>query len=101
MVKNLLAMWETQVQSLGQEDPREKGLSSHSSILAWRVPWTEATVYGVAKSQVFKRKKKIIFLLSLIKSILFLHYSVTYVFHRNFVRLTMEINKTRITNNTK
>ena len=57
-VNNLLAMWETQVQSLGQEDPREKGLSSHSSILAWRVPWTEATVYGVAKSQVFKRKKK-------------------------------------------
>ena len=69
MVKNLLAMWETQVQSLGQEDPLEKGLSTHSSILAWRVPWTEATVYGIAKR--YLREKKIIFLLSMIKSIPF------------------------------
>ena len=41
MVKNLPAMQETQVRSLGQEDPLEKGLATHSSILAWRIPWTE------------------------------------------------------------
>ena len=41
MVKNLPAMWETQVQSLGWKDPLEKGMSTHSSILAWRIPWTE------------------------------------------------------------
>ena len=40
-VKNLPAMWETQVQSLGQEDLLEKGMATHSSILAWRIPWTE------------------------------------------------------------
>ena len=40
-VKNLPAMQETQVQSLGQEDPLEKGIATHSSILAWRIPWTE------------------------------------------------------------
>ena len=41
MVKNALAMQETQVQSLGQEDPLEKGITTHSRILAWRIPWTE------------------------------------------------------------
>ena len=41
MVKNLPAMQETQVQSLGQENPLEKGMATHSSILAWRIPWTE------------------------------------------------------------
>ena len=41
MVKNLPAMWETQVQSLGQEDPLEKGMATHSSILAGKTPWTE------------------------------------------------------------
>ena len=40
-VKNLPATWETQVQSLGQEDPLEKGMATHSNILAWRIPWTE------------------------------------------------------------
>ena len=40
-VKNLSAMQETQVQSLGQEDPLEKEMATHSSILAWRIPWTE------------------------------------------------------------
>ena len=40
-VKNLPAMQETQVQSLGQEDPPEKEMVTHSSILAWRIPWTE------------------------------------------------------------
>ena len=41
MLKNLLAMQETQVQSLGQADPLEKGMTTHSSILAWRIPRTE------------------------------------------------------------
>ena len=41
MVKNLHAMQETQVQSLGQEDSLEKGIATHSCILAWRIPWTE------------------------------------------------------------
>ena len=41
MVKNLPAMQETQVQSLGWEDSLEKGMAIHSSILAWRIPWTE------------------------------------------------------------
>ena len=41
MVKNLPAMQDTRVQSLGREDPREKGRATHSSILAWRIPWTE------------------------------------------------------------
>ena len=41
VVKNLPAMQETWVQSLGREDPLEKGMATHSSILAWRIPWTE------------------------------------------------------------
>ena len=41
MVKNLPAVPETQVQSLGQKDPLKKGMATHSSILAWRVLWTE------------------------------------------------------------
>ena len=68
MVKNLPAVQETRVQSLGQEDPLEKGMAIHSSILAWRIQWTEepgglqstrsfhgqksleGTIHGVAKS---------------------------------------------------
>ena len=54
-VKNLPAMRETQDRSLGQEDPLEKIMATHSSILAWRIPWTrearQATVHGVAKSR--------------------------------------------------
>ena len=41
MVKNLPAMQETQVRSLDQEDPLEQGMVTHSSILAWTIPWTE------------------------------------------------------------
>ena len=41
MVKNLPAVQETQVRSLGWEDPLEKGMATHSSVLAWRIPWTE------------------------------------------------------------
>ena len=53
-IKNLPAMQETQVQSLGREDPLGKGMAAHSSIPAWRIPWTEepsrAIVHGTAKS---------------------------------------------------
>ena len=49
MVKNFSGMQETWVQSLGQEDPMENGMATHSSTLAWRVPWTEEPG-GVAKS---------------------------------------------------
>ena len=41
MVKNLPVMWESRVQSLGWEDPLEVGMATHSSIPAWRIPWTE------------------------------------------------------------
>ena len=41
LVKNLPALWETWVRSLVWEDPLEKGIATHSSILAWRIPWTE------------------------------------------------------------
>ena len=41
MVKNLPAVWETLVRSLGWEDPLEKGMAIHSSIPVWRIPWTE------------------------------------------------------------
>ena len=41
MVKNPLAMQETRVRDLGWEDPLEKEIATHSSILAWRIPWTE------------------------------------------------------------
>ena len=55
MIKNLPTVQETQVQSLGQEDPLEKGLATHSSILAWRNPWIEEPgglqSMGVTKSQ--------------------------------------------------
>ena len=40
-VKNLPAMQETRVPSLGREDPLEEGMANHSSVLAWRIPWTE------------------------------------------------------------
>ena len=41
MVKNLPVIWGIQIQSLGWEDPLEKGMATHSSIIAWRIPWTE------------------------------------------------------------
>ena len=55
MIKRLPAVQETQAQSLGLEDPLEKGVETHSSILAWRIPWTEEpgelhTVHEVTKS---------------------------------------------------
>ena len=54
MVKRLPTLWETQVQSLGWEDPLEKEMAPHSSTLAWKIPWTEEPVrlqsVGAAKS---------------------------------------------------
>ena len=54
-LKRLPEMWETRVQSLCREDPLEKEMATHSSILAWRIPWTGgawwATVHGVVKSR--------------------------------------------------
>ena len=50
MAKNLPAVEETWVQSLDQEDPLEKGMATHSSILAWGISWTKES-NGVAKSQ--------------------------------------------------
>ena len=44
MVKNLPAMQETWVRSLGGEDPLEKGMDTHSNILAWKIPWTEEPI---------------------------------------------------------
>ena len=41
MVKRLPGMWETRVRSLGREDPLEKEMATHSSTLAWKIPWTE------------------------------------------------------------
>ena len=41
MVKNLPAVWETQVRFLGQEDHLEKEMANHSNVLAWKIPWTE------------------------------------------------------------
>ena len=63
MAKNPPAMQETWVRSLGWEDPLEEGMATHSSILAWRIPWTEkpgggvcaATVQGVAESDTTER----------------------------------------------
>ena len=51
VVKNPLAMQETWVQFLCWEDSLEKGKATHSSILAWRIPWTVYTLHGVAKSR--------------------------------------------------
>ena len=52
-VKNLPAVQETQVQSLGQEDTLEEGMATHSGILAWRIPWTEES--GMLQSMESKR----------------------------------------------
>ena len=55
LVKNLPAMWVSWVGSLGWEDLLEKGMATHSSSLAWRIPWTEepgeVIVHGVTKSR--------------------------------------------------
>ena len=57
MAKNQPPMLETQVRSLGQEDPLEKKVATHSSILAWEIPWTEKP--GRLKSMELKRVRHI------------------------------------------
>ena len=55
MAKNLFAMQKSWIQSLGWEDPLDKGMATHSSILTWEIPGTgvwRATVHGVAKCQI-------------------------------------------------
>ena len=52
-VKNLLAVQETQVRSMGREDPLEKEMATHSSILAWKIPWMEKS--GALQSMVLQR----------------------------------------------
>jgi len=58
MVKCLPTMWETQVRSLGQEDPLEKEMATHSSTLAWKIPWMESmvgySIWGCKESDVSK-----------------------------------------------
>ena len=56
-VKNLPAMQETQVRSLGREDSLEKGTATHSSILAWKIPWTEEP--GGLQSMVAKNRTRL------------------------------------------
>ena len=57
MVKNLPAMQETHVQSLGGEDPLEKGMATHSRILAWKIPWKEelGELYSMGSQRVVQR----------------------------------------------
>ena len=57
MVKTLPAMLETRIQSLGQEDPLEKGVSTHSGILAFKIPWTEKS--GGLQSKGWQRVQRI------------------------------------------
>ena len=68
MVKNLCAMWETQVRSLSWGDPLEKGMATHSSILAWRFPWTEEpgglSLCGRKESDTTERLTHIIIMMS-------------------------------------
>ena len=62
MVKNLPAMWETWVRSLGWEDPLEKGMATYSSVLACRIPWTDEP--GRLQSYKFNEKKMVSVLLT-------------------------------------
>ena len=52
MVKNLPAMQETRVRSLGEEDPLEKGMATYSSILGWKIPWTEKPAGSMGSQRV-------------------------------------------------
>ena len=60
MVSNQLAMWEAWVQYLGREDPLKKGIATQSSILAWRIPWTEEPGrLHTARNETFKKLPQI------------------------------------------
>ena len=62
MVKNLHAIQETWVQPVGQEYPLQKGMATHSSILAWRSPWTSRLAYGFAEVDTTDRLRLSLFL---------------------------------------
>ena len=65
MVKHLSTMWETWVRSLGPEDPLEKELVTHSSILAWRIPWVEKPGRLQSKDEINLNKNKVLLFFSL------------------------------------
>jgi len=93
MVKNLPAMQQTWVWSLGQEDPLEKENATHSSILAWEIPWTEEP----AGLQSMDHKEsdtveQIIFSLSHTHEGMCLHKHLHMNIHRNLIRIESEIN---------
>ena len=77
LVKNLPAMWESWVRSLDWEDPLEKGMATHCSILAWEIPWTEES-QGVGHDLVTKKKKytHIIYILCWLRSPLRFFYKL-------------------------
>ena len=78
MVKNLPAVWETWVQSLGREDPLEKGMAFHSSILAWRIPWTEEPGGGLQSIALQKLDMAEQLTLSLHFKVLFINISYSF-----------------------
>ena len=88
MVKNLPVMQEIRVQSLGQEDPLEKGMATHSSILAWRSPWTEQPgglwLMGSQRVRHYWSRNTLCVLVTLASLLLCLNYSGS-VFARDFL----------------
>ena len=74
MVKNLPAVQETWVQSMGQEDPLEEGMATQSSILAWRIPWTEepGCLQSLGSQTVGRLRTHAGFLWDLFKTFIFL-----------------------------
>ena len=91
-MKNLPAMWETWVWSLGPEDTLEKEMATHSSILAWKIPWTgehgRAIVYRVTKNQT--RLSHFIFTFTLCMYILGLMY-LKYHFRNKYFKINIEV----------
>ena len=77
-VKNLPTMQETQVPFLGQEDPLEKGMVIHSSILAWRIPWTEEPGGGLQSTGLQKLDMAEQLTLSLHFKVLFINMSYSF-----------------------
>ena len=82
VVKNLPAMWETWVWSLGWEDPLEKGMATHSSILDWRIPWT--LVHGVAKSRTWLSDFHLLNYIKLLNILINNTYFILHVFSSFF-----------------
>ena len=74
LVKNPPAMWETWVRSLGWEDPLEKGTATHSSVLAWRIPWGRKELDVTERLSLFS-----VYASSLTMSFFFVLYSITFI----------------------